>query len=149
MIRAVKSVLLMGALVALVSGCASVAMAPQQADASAKTFAVSKETANVYIYRNEVMGAALKFEVAVDGKLLGKTASKTYFLVSLAPGKHTIVSQQDPENKLDITVEAGKNYFVWQEVKMGMWSGGSKLNLVDEAKGKAGVAESSLIAAAQ
>jgi hypothetical protein len=145
MIKNIKLVALLGAIIVAASGCASVAMAPAEQDTKAKSFATSTDKANVYVYRNETMGAAIKMEVSVDGKLIGKTASKTYFLVQLAPGKHTIVSQEDPEKKLDITVVAGKNYFVWQEVKMGMWAAGSKLSLVDDTAGKAGVAESSLI----
>jgi hypothetical protein len=148
MFKNIKLVGLLGAIIIAASGCASVSMAPAEQDTKAKSFAAAADKANVYVFRNESMGAAVKMEVAVDGKLIGKTASKTYFLVQLAPGKHTIVSQEDPEKKLDITVAAGKNYFVWQEVKMGVWAAGSKLSLVDDAVGKAGVAESSMIEAA-
>ena len=42
---------------------------------------------------------------------------------------------------------AGRNYFLWQEVKMGMISGRSNLQEVDEATGKAGVAECKLVQA--
>jgi hypothetical protein len=44
-----------------------------------------------------------------------------------------------------VNASAGRNYFVWQEVKMGMWQAGSMLHLVDEVTGKAGVAECKLI----
>jgi hypothetical protein len=149
MFKNIKLVGLLSAVVIAATGCASVAMAPAEQDTKAKSFAVSAEKANVYIYRNESMGAAVKLEITVDGKLVGSTAAKSYFLVQLAPGKHTILSQQDPEKKLDLTVAAGKNYFVWQEVKMGMWSPGSKLSLVEDSVGKAGVAESGMIEAAK
>jgi len=46
---------------------------------------------------------------------------------------------------LEIETDINKNYYVWQEVKMGAFSGGSKLQLVEEAKGKAGVKECTLI----
>ena len=39
-----------------------------------------------------------------------------------------------------ITV-AGKSYYVWQEVKMGMWMARSQLQEVDEQTGRKGVAE--------
>lgn len=38
-------------------------------------------------------------------------------------------------------MQAGKNYFVWQEVKMGLWMARSALQTVDEATGRKGVAE--------
>jgi hypothetical protein len=42
-----------------------------------------------------------------------------------------------------------KNYFVWQEVKMGMFAPRSLLQLVDEGKGRAGVSECKLIESTQ
>ncbi len=41
--------------------------------------------------------------------------------------------------------KAGEIYYVWQEVKMGVFAVGSKLHLVDEEKGQAGVKESKLV----
>jgi hypothetical protein len=40
---------------------------------------------------------------------------------------------------------AGKIYYVWQEVKMGMFSARSALHQVDAAKGQKGVEESKLV----
>lgn len=129
---------------AILSGCASVNKAPAAADAAAKTFQAKANVAQVYVYRNETMGAALSMPVTVDGKLAGSTGPNSYFKFDLAPGKHRITSQGDG-SVLDIDTEAGKLYFVWQEVKMGLMSGGSKLQIVDGEKGRKGVAECSLI----
>ncbi len=41
----------------LVSGCASVPMATPEQDAAARNFAVKPDMANIYVYRNETMGA--------------------------------------------------------------------------------------------
>ena len=139
----------LGALACLVlaSGCASVNMAPEAADSAAKTYAVKPGMGNIYVYRNEILGAAITLPVELNGKAVGATASKTYLLLPVAPGKHTLTSKGESGSTLAVDVAAGRNYFVWQEVKMGMLSGGSALHLVDEAKGKAGVAECKLIAA--
>ena len=40
---------------------------------------------------------------------------------------------------------AGKNYYVWQEVKMGLLMARSKLSQVSEEEGKQGVMESKLV----
>jgi hypothetical protein len=135
------------AVVVLASGCASVNMAPAEADNAAKTYAVKPGMGNIYVYRNEILGAAITLPVELDGKAVGATASKTYLLLPVAPGKHTLGSKGESGSTLELDVATGRNYFVWQEVKMGMLSGGSALHLVDEAKGKAGVAECKLIAA--
>ncbi|MDX7898391.1 hypothetical protein SJS28_04350 [Aeromonas media] len=40
---------------------------------------------------------------------------------------------------LILSTEAGKNYYVWQEVKMGLLMARSKLSQVSEGEGKKGV----------
>ncbi|MDY6944217.1 MAG: DUF2846 domain-containing protein [Pseudomonadota bacterium] len=128
---------------ALVTGCASVPMASSSADSAAKTFNTDSAKANIYVYRDETFGAALKMPVTLDNASIGETASKTYLFRQVTPGTHTITSQG--KDTLSVDAKAGNNYFVWQEVKMGLVSGGSKLHLVDEAKGKAGVADCKLV----
>ena len=142
-----KQVLAASALAAVVlaSGCASVEMASPELDTSAKSYAVKPNKANIYVYRNEVMGAALKMPVALNGRMVGDTASKTFLLLEVDPGSHTIVSKTENDAVLKVDALAGRNYFVWQEVKMGMMVARSSLHLVDEATGKAGVAECKMI----
>ena len=142
-----KQLLAAGALAAVVlaSGCASVQMAAPEMDTSAKTYSVKPNKANIYVYRNEVMGAAIKMPVALNGRMVGDTASKTFLLLEVDPGSHTLMSKTENDSTLKVDAVAGRNYFVWQEVKMGMFAARSNLQLVDEATGKAGVAECKLI----
>jgi hypothetical protein len=84
--------------------------------------------------------------VSVNGKALGQTAAQTYFRLNLTPGKYNVESHAENVSNLPLTTEAGKNYFVWQEVKMGMWMARSLLQQTDETTGRAGVMESKLIA---
>lgn len=133
-------------LLLVLSGCASVPMAPMEEDAKAKEFVPSPSRAALYIYRSENFGAAVPMTVTVNGKAVGQTAAKAYFRLNVLPGKYTVESHAENISNLSLTAEAGKNYFVWQEVKMGMWMARSLLQQVDEAVGRAGVAESKLIA---
>lgn len=127
------------------TGCASVPMASTEKDAASKTFAVKSDKANIYVYRNESFGAAVKMPVALNGKLVGDTAAKTYLALEVAPGTHTLVSKTENDATLSLNALPGKNYFVWQEVKMGAFAARSALQLVDDSAGKAGVAECKLI----
>ncbi len=136
------SAVLMGALMA--TGCASVNKAPAALDAEAKQFNTHPDFAQVYVYRNETFGAAISMPVAVDGQRAGTTGPKSFFMFQLPEGSHTISSQNGASSLL-INAEKNKNYFVWQEVKMGMASGGSKLQLVSEQQGRSGVQQCSLI----
>jgi hypothetical protein len=58
----------------------------------AKTFAPPTDKANIYVYRNETFGAAVKLPVALDGRLVGDTASKTYFLLVVPAGEHKLIT---------------------------------------------------------
>lgn len=142
-----KQLVAAGALAAVVlaSGCASVQMAPPEMDTSAKTYAVKPTKANIYVYRNEVFGAAIKLPVVLNGRAVGDTASKTFLLLEVDPGSHTLVSKGETDSVLKVDAVAGRNYFVWQEVKMGLMSARSNLQLVDDATGKVGVGECKLI----
>ena len=146
-----KKTLALCALLVLVlaSGCASVQMASSEQDTAAKSFAVKPGKAIIYVYRNETMGAALKMPVALDGKLMGDTASKTYLLLEVNPGQHTVVSKTENDSSVTLNTVAGRNYFLWQEVKMGLMTARSNLQEVDEATGKAGVGECKLVQVAQ
>ncbi len=135
-------------LVLLLSGCASVPMASLQQDAKAKDFMAPPDHAALYIYRNENMGGAVPMTVSVNGKLAGQTAAKTYFRFNVLPGTYTVESLAENTSTLSLVAEAGKNYFVWQEVKMGLWMARSLLQQVDENTGRAGVMESKLIQSA-
>ena len=137
------------ALLALLTGCASVPMASMERDTAAKNFVVKSDKANIYVYRNETFGAAIKMPVALDGKLVGDTASKTYMVLEVSPGNHTIVSKTENDSTVVLDLAAGRNYYVWQEVKMGMFAARSALHEVDEATGRAGIAECKLIDAKQ
>ncbi len=131
---------------AFLFGCASVNKATPQADAEAKSFKPNPNVSQVYLYRNETLGAALSMPVTVNGKLAGNTGANSYFKFDLPAGKHAFTSQGDG-SKLDLATENGKIYYVWQEVKMGMMSGGSKLQIVPEEVGKKGVLECTRIQA--
>lgn len=125
----------------LVTGCASVPMTSSDDDAKAKSFTVRSGKANIYLYRNEVFGAALKMTVSVNGKVAGQTASKTYFLWEVDPGIYDISSIAENTSTVKLIAEAGKSYFIWQEMKMGLFAARSELKQVDDDTGRKAVAE--------
>ncbi len=133
----------------VMGGCATVQMGDAQMDAKLKNFVPPKDRAALYLYRNETFGAAIKMTVVLDGKILGDTASMTYLYTELEPGKHRLVSKTENDSTLDFEAIVGKIYYVWQEVKMGLWQARSHLQMMDEKTGQAGVIESQLAVAPQ
>ena len=129
----------------ILHGCASAPMASDKEDQRAKQFQPAKGKASIYVYRNETMGAALSKSVTINGRMAGTTAADTYFWFHVKPGTYKIVSDNNLDNTISVKAKAGKNYFVWQEMKMGLFVGGTKLSLVDEKRGRNGVLECKLI----
>lgn len=126
----------------LVTGCASVPMAARDASAKAKQFGPpSSGQAGLYIYRAGGPGGALKKDIMVDGKCLGQSAPNVFFFTEVAGNQeHTLSTESEfSANDLKISTDAGKNYFVEQAIKMGVFVGGAKLTQVSEAEGKARV----------
>ncbi|NRR33793.1 DUF2846 domain-containing protein [Oxalobacteraceae bacterium] len=130
--------------IVVLSGCASVNKAPANVDAESKLFKANPTASQVYLYRNETLGAALSMPVTVDGQLAGNTGAHTFFKFDLPAGEHKFTSQGN-ESLLTLSTVIGGQYFVWQEVKMGVMSGGSKLQVVPAEQGKKGVLESTQI----
>jgi hypothetical protein len=120
-------------------------MANNEQDSQAKDFIPVANMSTIYVYRNENLGAAIKMPLLMDDKFIGDTAANTYLRKVIEAGRHTLISKTENDAELQLDTEPGRIYYVWQEVKMGMFTAGSKLHLVDEAVGKKGVLECKLI----
>lgn len=131
----------LGAVLAAViaAGCVSVPLANPEADAAAKTFRPKHGMANIYVYRTESFGGGGKMPVMLDAANVGATSAKTYLLLEVRPGVHTLLSNSENSPTVTFRAAAGKNYFVRQEAKMGAWRPRSALSIVDQATGKAAV----------
>ncbi|MCL2459219.1 MAG: DUF2846 domain-containing protein [Desulfobulbus sp.] len=126
----------------LLAGCASVPKENAQQSQLAKQFnPPSNGNAALYIYRSGVIGAALKKDVWVDDKCIGETAPNIFFYEEVRGDmEHKISTESEfSPNDLSLYTESGKNYFVRQYIKIGVFVGGAGLELIDEANGKAEV----------
>lgn len=123
----------------LVVGCASVPMESAEVSAAAKKFgAPSDGNAGLYVYRSGSFGGALKKDVWVDGHCVGETAPNVFFFQELAGDvEHKISTESEfSPNDLVIKMEPGKNYFVEQFIKIGVFVGGAGVKVVPEEEGK-------------
>ncbi|MBK6619270.1 MAG: DUF2846 domain-containing protein [Nitrosomonas sp.] len=126
----------------LFSGCASVQMAPKAESAKAKEFnAPSQGNAGVYLYRNSFVGKALKKDLWIDGKCIGESAPDVFFYTEVEGEKlHKIDTESEfSPNTLELVLEAGKNYFIRQFIKIGVFVGGAGVEQVPEEQGKADI----------
>ena len=138
-----RFVFLLGLLI--LTGCASVQFAPTEQDTEAKAFKSTPDKSTIYLYRNESFGAAVSMDVYLDDVFQGYTGANSYFIWTVDPGTHVIKSVAEDTETVTLETEPNKQYFVWQEVKMGFMSAGNDLHVVDEEEGKKGVKECKLI----
>jgi hypothetical protein len=127
------------------AGCASVPMASAEDDARIKRLVPAADAGLIYLYRSEVFGAAIHMDVTMDGRYSGATVAKSFMIWEVAPGVHTLVSRAENDSPIQINVQPGGRYFVWQEVKMGLLSARSQLQQVSESEGLSGVGACKLI----
>lgn len=143
--RIINLIMTSGLVIFFLTGCVAVQTASLEKDSKAKLFVTDEKLSNVYLYRNENFGMAIGMPVVVDGKIAGKTGAKSFFNWKLEPGEHVFKSLTENTSVLNLKTEAGKNYFIWQEVKMGMWSARSLLQEVSSEIGEKGVNECKLL----
>lgn len=143
-----KSILIIALSTTLtLTGCASVELASSAESQKAKAFkAPQNGNAGLYIYRNSFVGKALKKDVWVDGKCVGESGPDVFFYTEVSGNqKHKIETESEfSPNTLELSFEAGQNYFVRQFIKMGAFVGGADLEQVSEEQGKKDIASLSL-----
>lgn len=138
--KLLSSIILIGTL--LLTGCAKTSMESQEKSDQAKKFInPTKTESGLYIYRDQgFFGAALKKNLYVDDKFIGESAPNVFFHKIVKAGKHKISTESEfGNNDLNITTEGGKNYFIRQYIKWGVFVGGANLAQVSEEKGKAAI----------
>ncbi len=109
-------------------------------------FTVEKETrmaeakdghATIYVVRPAMIGKAIKFWAFCDDTPLGVTKGKTYTFGHVPAGKHVFWAKAENVSALEMEVEAGKTYYLWQKARMGGMKARVKLTEATEAEGKA------------
>lgn len=114
--------------------------------AAGELFTVEKETrmaeaksghATIYVVRPAMVGKAIKFWAFSDDTPIGVTKGKTYTFGHVPAGKHVFWSKAENVSALEIEVEAGKTYYLWQKARMGGMKARVKLTEATEAEGKA------------
>ena len=144
--KSIVSIFMSIFLMFIFSGCVQkMERAPIAEDKLAKEFKTDPDFANLYICRNESFGWAVHMPVLVNDKLIGRTEAQSYFYIKLEEGRQNIKSLTEQIQSIYVDTTKGKNYFVWQEVKMGTWTGNSMLHSMSDEDGKKCVQSSHML----
>ena len=113
-----KKLFVMLLCLAVLSGCATTHMTKlDEAPAS-----ISKpDQATLVIIRETFFGGGVVFWTYLDGKLIGETLGKNYFVTPVKPGQHYVVIATENTSVAHFDFKAGKTYFLGQGVAMGIW----------------------------
>lgn len=102
------------------------------------------DKALIYIVRTAMIGYKIHSKLAVDGKWMGVNRGGTHFYFTLEPGEHFFCSESENQDYLPLTVEAGKTYYLKQQVEMGMFKARTNLVVLNEEEGKKAVTKTNL-----
>lgn len=143
-----KKIISILSLLFLLTACASYQLANKEKDSHAKEFKAPLAKSKIYVYRSEVLGAAIGMKVYIDGKYMAKTGPYTFIMTEVSPGPHVITSHAENRDLIRLQTEPGKIYYVWQEVHLGFLIMRTELHVVtDEADAQKEIRQCSLIEA--
>lgn len=101
-----------------ISGCATGIMVKRD---TKPEIAAKPNLATLVIVRDSSFGFAVTFWNYLDGKFIGETTGKTYFVTSVKPGLHYVVVATENTAVANIDFQPGKTYFLREGVLMGLW----------------------------
>ncbi len=102
----------------LLSGCATGVMVTRD---TRPEITAKADSATLVIIRGTWFGGAVAFSNYLDGKFIGETTGKTYFVTPVNPGSHYVVVAAENVAVANIDFQPGKTYFLHEGVVMGLW----------------------------
>ncbi len=117
-----------------ISGCSTIPMASTGESMKAKEFAQpSTGKAGLYVYRDGILGAALKKDIHINGECIGASQANVFFYKEIEGDKDYEISTESEfsPNKINLRAIAGNNHFVRQYIKVGVFVGGANLEIVE------------------
>jgi Protein of unknown function (DUF2846) len=94
------------------------------------------DKALIYVLRTTILGNKVQSKIAVDGDWKGVNRGRNYFFFTVDAGEHYFCSESENQDVLVLKVEAGKTYYLLQEVEPGFLKARTNLIQFTEEKGK-------------
>ncbi|MEQ9299525.1 MAG: DUF2846 domain-containing protein [Cyclobacteriaceae bacterium] len=93
------------------------------------------EEATVYLIRYGVGAPGIPSTIELNQQYVGRTLPYSYIQLSVEPGKHRITANLRNRYSVDMTVEAGKSYYLRQYIVPGAFFPGTRIEMIDEEDG--------------
>ncbi len=83
--------------------------------------AVKKDKAVLVIVRTTILSGGLEIDNYLDGKMIGQTKGKSFFITDVKPGSHYVMAHAENWAAARINFSAGRVYFLSQMIAPGIW----------------------------
>lgn len=113
-----KKLLLLILSLLLFSGCAATNMTKLERPPKLKP---PSDQAMLVIIRDTHFGGPIVFWHYLDGKMIGETQGRSYFVTDVPPGLHYVVVTSENNATAKFDFKPGKTYFIGEGVTMGIW----------------------------
>ena len=123
--------LILGCMLALsLSACAS---GVKFTDMKPSLVPPTQEVGRIFFYRPVTVGAALKPDILVNGKVVGESVAWGFFHIDRPPGNYEVITSTEVERKVSFVLEKGQTRYIRFSVSMGFMVGHVYGELVDQA----------------
>jgi hypothetical protein len=113
-----KKIVLLATFIFLLSSCATQHMVVSERHPKIIT---KPNMATLVIIRDAWFGSAIVFWNYLDGKMIGETKGKTYFVTYVKPGPHYVVIATENTAVAHFNFRPGKKYYLREGITVGMW----------------------------
>jgi len=86
------------------------------------TIASKPDKAVLVIVRTSSWGGGMVINNFIDGKMIGQTQGKSFFITEVKPGPHFVMAKAENVAAAKINFEAGRIYFLDQSIFPGIWT---------------------------
>jgi len=90
----------------------------------------------IYVIRATVFGLGASMRITDNGQFVGDTGPNGYLCWERGAGKAEIACKAENTSKVSLDVSPGKIYYIRQHIQMGLLQPRTKLEVIDEEKGK-------------
>ncbi len=106
-----------------------------QSKGNLKNLTAPNDKALVYILRPSKVGFIMGMKIFVNEKPFGKTKGGKFLYGFFDPGTYVFLSKAENKKEIHLVLEAGKTYYLKQQVKMGIASARTGLERLRDAEG--------------
>lgn len=117
--------------------CVSLSTMPPYVDLKVKQMQPPSGKSLVYVVRPTSLGKPFEGTITANDEYIGTTQGTLYIYAVLAPGNYKFkATGQDTDSEITVKLQANKTYYIYQSVYPALFKGATKLELVDNEKGR-------------